>query len=509
MHTRRPAHWPSRSLCLAFLVYAPALLAEQTVSVPAVNPPSASYRVEIGAIQPAPRATVTARMDVSDGLLAMATGGGIDHLPNEWTTFVHNLTVNRADGGELAVEHIGPEGWRILGDHQGEVRVRYEVDLGFCLESWPPGNEQAGLVAGESLFMVTKPLFLTSSVEGPLDVTFAVPDDWKISTPWQPLEASRSYRAKNRLDLSENSIVLGHHDEYNFSEGQFSLTLALIGPISSSRELLSSTLGSAVRHALAVFPSTTMDRFLMTVFLAEQDDGESFESSAAFTVALPPTPDSIMLWGNNLAHELYHLWIGGQIHAADNDDHEWFDEGFTDYYADLALAQTGMASEEMFFRKMEKVIGRYVYTKYSSLFPAQSLAEASSNKGRYRFAVYDGGWVAAFCLDTSILAASEGARSLDDVMRSLYDRFAIPDHSFTLEELQQRASEVARLDFTEFFSRHVHGSEILPVEDCLHAIGLEGYFQPYAAELWLTQREGAGEAERKLRRWIVDGRQRH
>ncbi len=497
----RPAHSVASTL-----VWCLVMVSSITAFAQSDNPPAASYRVEVPAIQPSPRALVTATMHLTSGKLAMATGGGIDHLPNHWTTFVEDLSVEDAAGEALTVEHLGPEGWRIPGGYEGEVQVRYAVDLSFTLEAWPPGNEQAGMASGDSLYVITKPLFIAPSTPGPLDVTFVVPEDWNISTPWEPLADKRSYRARDTADLTENSLVLGHHTEYRFDEGPFSLSLALIGPIAASQDLLAATLGSVVSHALDVFPETKKSRFLMTVFLAEQDDGESFETSAAFTMAKQPSPGSIMLWGNNLAHEFYHLWIGGLIHGTDADDHEWFDEGFTDYYADLSLVQANLMTEEQFHRKLEKVIGRYVYSKFSSLFPAQSLAEASANKGRYRFAVYDGGWAAAFCLDTAILAASGGARSLDDVMRLLYRRFALPNRAFTLKELESTASEAAGLDLGDFFSRHVHGEKTLPVEQCLQSIGLEGHFQPYAAELWITARTGASEVENQLHSWVLDGR---
>jgi predicted metalloprotease with PDZ domain len=57
----------------------------------------------------------------------------------------------------------------------------------------------------------------------------------------------------------------------------------------------------------------------------------------------------------------------------------------------------------------------------SPLFPKLSAAEASANKGASRFAVYDGGWSLAFCLDARIRAVSDSKRSLDDAMRALHE----------------------------------------------------------------------------------------
>lgn len=501
---RNRLHSPSRLPALAAVVLTG--LVTTAVAGYAVDEPVASYRLEIRELSPSPRLWVEAEMRSDDGVLAMATGGGIDHMPDQWTTFVDGLVVEDESGRTLEVEHLGPVGWRVLRGGEGRLRVRYEVDLSFTAERWPPGNEQAGLVTQEALYVVTKPLFVTPPSPGARTVAFDVPDDWRISTPWERLESPRSFRATGLEDLSDNSIVIGRHTEHTFDEGPFSLTLALLGPLAASSELLGETLGSAVRHAVGVFPRTPRSRFLMTVFLADLDDGESFENSATFTLARPPRRDGIMLWGNNLAHELYHLWIGGRIRGTNSDDHEWFDEGFTDYYADLALVHSGLIADDLFWRKAEKVIGRYTYSKFSSLYPPHSLAEASSDKGRYRFAVYDGGWTAAFCLDTRILAASNGERSLDDVMGLLYRRFAEPSRAFSLAGLEAAAIEASEADLQDFFTRHVHGREPIPARDCLVAAGMDGQFQPYAGELWISRLEGLTEKQRRVRRAIVEGR---
>lgn len=99
---------------------------------------TATYRV---VYDRSPRLHVTASLPAGDGRLLIGTGGGIDHLPDQWATFVRDLHVTTEDGGAVSVTPAGKEGWHI--ETSAPVRVRYDVDLSYATGQWPAGNEQA------------------------------------------------------------------------------------------------------------------------------------------------------------------------------------------------------------------------------------------------------------------------------------------------------------------------------------------------------------------------------
>jgi hypothetical protein len=101
-------------------------------------------------------------LPAGDGRLLIAQGGGIDHLPNQWATFVRNLHVATLDGSPVASTLTGKEeGWTI-GSHAA-VDLTYDVSLDYAVGQWPAGNEQSGRHFPHALYTVTKPLFLYSS----------------------------------------------------------------------------------------------------------------------------------------------------------------------------------------------------------------------------------------------------------------------------------------------------------------------------------------------------------
>jgi predicted metalloprotease with PDZ domain len=472
---------------------------------PAAERSVGEYHLRILAGSP-PSVLVEADVDVRDQRLAMETGGGIDHLPNQWATFVRELRATDPTGRALALEPVGAEGWRITQSYSGRVRLTYGVDVRFATEPWPPGNEQAGIWLDGALFVITKPLFVGSTLEGPRRVSIALPEGWRLSSPWaaDPTEAG-AFIVPSREELMENSLVVGQQSQRVFRHGPFTITLALLGDLARDEATVGAALDGIARHLNRVFPRTPRSRFLVTLFAAPQDDGESFTTSAAFTTATRPTEANVMLWGNNLAHELFHIWIGGSIHGDEKSVFEWFDEGFTDYYADLALVQSRLIEPDVFVRKMEKVLARYAYFTVAPAFERQSLFEASRRRGTNRFGVYDGGWAAAFCIDGLIQEASGGRHALDDLMRALHERFALIDRPFSRADFVQLASELSGRDLASFFDRHIAGSEALPLEDCLARAGYEGAFQRYAGELWINPVSSPSTMQRMTQQRILGG----
>jgi predicted metalloprotease with PDZ domain len=90
-------------------------------------------------------------------------------------------------------------------------------------------------------------------------------------------------------------------------------------------------------------------------------------------------------------------------------------------------------------------------------------------------------------------------KSLDDFMRRMYDRFGIPDRPYRTDDIAAVAGEVAGADLSDFFRRYVSGTEALPIGDCLHRMGFEGFGKPYAAEYFVFAGTAATPAEMRRR----------
>jgi predicted metalloprotease with PDZ domain len=448
-------------------------------------------------------AAVDARIPVKDGKLFIAAWGA-NQLPAGWATFVSEFAARDGSNRPLPFE-TKPNGvWQLTGGFTGIVRLSYKVDLSFTKNKWPYGNEQAGSFQDNALFVVSKALFVVSDVVGMRRIAFETPPTWKVSAPWQPLgSAPNAFVATDKDDLINNSLVMGKHVEYVFNEGNFTFILALFGRAANSRDLLAPTLQRVVRSYVRVFDKTPRSRYLMTVFYSDEADAEAYSKSSAFTEHDTITKNNLILWGNTLAHEFFHSWNGHAIRAEDYESTQWFSEGVTEYFANLALVQQGLISRDLFVKKMEKHFGLYLYFKTSPAFAGVTLKEAGARKGRNRLGVYNGGWAVAFCLDVLLREATQNRMNLADLMRLLYERFGLTGKKYLYDDLVIAATETAGRDMKDFFNLYVEGKELLPVQDYLKRAGFEGYTQFYDGEFYIFDSPTATAAQKTVQRSIL------
>lgn len=407
------------------------------------------------------------------------------HLANGWASFVRELRV-RAGGDLITLERRNPIEW-LLPAGIGPLTFDYRVDLAFTGEPWPAGNEQAGARFDDALYLVGRALFIDTDAPGSRRVTFELPPGWRVSAPWRPIgDGELAFLAEDGTDLVRNSFVVGRHASVRVMTDSFDLELALPGAVQDAAPLVEPALRRVVAAYLRLFSDTLSTRYLMTFFLAQAEDGEAFTRSAAFTTADSVDADGLIVWGNFLAHELFHFWNGQRIRGAGpRMTWRWMAEGFTEYYANVTLAREGLIPASLFLKKAERHLGNYLYFMTAPAFTRMSLVDAGRNTSVNRFGVYDGGWAVAFCLDGLIRERSSDRASLDDFVRALWQLAQAGSPGYSVAELDALADRLAGGPLGTFVARHVEGSEVLPLRGCLERVGLTGAFKGYAAEAFL------------------------
>lgn len=181
------------------------------------------------------------------------------------------------------------------------------------------------------------------------------------------------------------------------------------------------------------------------------------------------------------AHEIVHAWMVKRLRPADlfpyRYDSEqvtpllWISEGITDYYADVVLLRGGVTDAETFISGTQEKI-RNVET-----LPAISMEDASASTWMApgdgtHYSYYDHGSVAGLLLDVIIRDATNNARSLDDVVRELYNASWKQGRGFTNAEWWSAIERLSGKSFAEFRARYVDGRERLPYATVLPLAGI-------------------------------------
>jgi predicted metalloprotease with PDZ domain len=428
-------------------------------------PPSATYRIEVLRLDP-PRLAVTADLPVAGRELAMDTERPAE-IPEldagGWPAFVSNLWVSDATGRPLEVASAGEAGWRLAQPHSGRVTLHYEVDYAaLAARGWPALREAAFADANDLVF-IGRSLFVTTPGMGASTIAFTLPRGWRAVTPWAPRPGSHAaYSVRTPVELLRNLVVLTRSVPDVVSAGGFRLLVVPMGQWQPAREEVGRVLRAAIPRLVRLIGFEERENYLVVLLPVAERGGESFQQSFALTVGDPPSRANRAAWGNTLAHEIFHYWNAGRLHGADYPSSQWFQEGFTEYAANLSLVTGKLVTPDEFLRKLAEHVG-------NARRLTTSLEGSGSHKGP---PLYSAGALVAFTWDLSIRQATGGRRSLKDFWRALWRQTAGGRRPFEWRDLQSALEATALEDWEAFHRAYIAGSEPLPLDRTLALAGL-------------------------------------
>lgn len=376
----------------------------------------------------------------------------------------------------------------------GPCTMTYNVDLSFTRSKWEVGNEQAGFTDGRGTFLSSKAIFIETPVPGTREVTFIVPPRWKLVSPWSPTNGRYHFEKDQML---QDIIAYGDLEPQISSGAGFKTQLVVFGALQRNTPDVAAMVKDVTERYNSIFPETPPANYVVVLIPGDQADGEAYANGFATTLPAPLDPDEKIIWADTIAHEIFHHWCGGLIKAGNHASLEWFTEGFTEYFANRTLIRAHHLSVEDFLQKAAINIGQYEYFLTSSLFHDVTIEKAGQQKGRNRFGVYASGWVIAFVLDQEIRNASNGKRSLDDLMRAL--QFKTRTQPLTPALLFSTVEEVAGKSTSDLIQHGVSSRDSLHPESYFPSLGLKISGQDYQAEYYVHLDKKASDASLRRR----------
>lgn len=435
-------------------------------------PPTNRYVVRVDPDAPG-RVHVEAELDLDSPLLRM-TGFGAWSLTEGWGTFVTAIEGIDSAGAPVEVVPSGRNTWSVP-EHLGQIRLVYDLDFRQALASpWPDGPRTIGVRAAEDgLYLFAGSLFIMGGdVDGPAEISFDLPPGWRATTPWSTSAGGTRFVADDHDELTNNAVVLGSPTVLRMPvDGDSLLVVGLDDLESAAVDIVPVTL-SALSYYTGTLGSHESTNYLVVLFEDSFDSGEAFRNS--FVLASTRGASSLEHRASGVAHETLHFWNGQRIRPADWSGSQWFQEGFTEYVADLFLLRQGWITQDAFLDRAEKHASFYLLFKRGSPFERISLVEAGADKATNQPALYDGGWMMAFAVDVLLRELSEGRAGVEDVLARMFEDLGPSITPYTNEDIVRYVSEAARSDQSDFFARFVFGTEVLPLRGVLARAGLRG-----------------------------------
>ncbi|MGC6486275.1 MAG: M61 family metallopeptidase, partial [Planctomycetota bacterium] len=344
---------------------------------------------------------------------------------------------------ELTCRKLTKNRWSVEGSEHG-VELRYRVyahELTVrtahvdaqhaywnhtCLLVWPRGAEHA-----------------------PAELVVDHPEAWRLSTSLptavEPREGGTRCRLRARdLDEALDAPVLvgtSQRREWVVDGVPHAIELDGLERVAPP-ETLTQDLEAIVRAARDVFGGSLPYSSYTFQALFSGDGYGGLEHRDSSTLLMPRTalasPKGYRDFLGLAAHELFHAWNVKRLRPAEfwEYDYEsenytqllWVMEGWTAYYDDLIVTRAGRMSHEDFCAATAKNVqgmlsspGRFELSLEESSFDAWiRLYRPDENTRNSSQNYYGNGAVAAMCLDLAVRRATEGERSLDDVLRALW-----------------------------------------------------------------------------------------
>lgn len=398
--------------------------------------------------------------------------------------------------------------WQVITP-KGDVRVRYRIAVPveqLPRAAWRPFLvSTGGLLGGPHAFM-----YLIGAERLPVTVTLELPGSWRVATGLERTRDPRVFTAANAAALMESPVLAGHVREWRFVEHGVPHRI-VYWPLPDATPFDTLAFVSGIQRMVAqVF--ALFGRAPYREYTFQFQDGAygglehtSSVSLGARSVNLARDPNEEI---EETTHEFFHTWNLLAIKPAEYRDIDyrtqpaisslWFSEGLTIFYADRLLRRAGIAVHDSTpTAHLERLLSRYLFNPAYGRFSAEAISRVAYNAdpgalGDYSAGTHLHGEVLGTMLDFIVRDATRGRRSMDDVMRLLFDRSA--SSRMDGRAVEQAVEEVCGCEATPFFDAYVRGAAVLDYNRYLAPEGL------HASVTWAPAVSN-GEPERDLRIW--------
>ncbi|ABF10060.1 MULTISPECIES: M61 family metallopeptidase [Cupriavidus] len=385
--------------------------------------------------------------------------------------FARNIVRIRADAGDVAVPltKLDKQSWQAaaLAADAGPLVVSYEVYAWDLSVRAAHLDTTHGFFNGSSVF-----LRVVGQDDGPCSVDIHAPAgeayaDWRVATALPeargPGGARRygfgRYQAADYDELIDHPVEMGTFALASFRACGVQHDVVFTGKVPQldlqrvCRDLKKICEAQIKlfepRSARAPMLDSNRRYVFMTMVTTDGYGGLEHRASTALMCArndLPARGDSEASEGYRTflglcSHEYFHTWNVKRIKPAAFVPYQlesetytpllWLFEGFTSYYDDLVLVRTGLVTDQQYVEMLGKTwngvlrgSGRTKQSVADSSFDAWTkYYRQDENAPNAIVSYYTKGSLVALALDLTIREKTRGRKSLDDIMRALWQRY--------------------------------------------------------------------------------------
>lgn len=403
----------------------------------------------------------------------------------------------------LALERIDNDQWRL-------PKINDSIDILTTVYAYDPSVRAAYLDTERAFFNATS-LCLTVKGQEHLPCSLAItPPESGFAASWVVQTSLRAvktdgrgfgfYLAQNYDDLLDHPVTMGEFQIARWLSNGVPHSMAIQGclhPLDKAR--LEQDLQAICTSTINLFePKTKQAPFSHYLFLVNAAlngyGGLEHRNSTALLCRRDQIPQENTLFEENAyreflglcSHEYFHAWlvkriqpIAFQPYKLDRRNHTrllWLFEGFTSYYDDLQLFRSKRIDLKTYLKLVAdnwngvlRGPGRQKQSLADSSFDAWTkYYQADENTPNAVVSYYGKGALIALGLDLKIRAFTKNKKSLDDLMRLIWQKHGITLAGIAEDGLDEVIFELLGGGFSKTWidmkSRYIFGTEDIPLQ---------------------------------------------
>ncbi len=428
------------------------------------------------------------------------------YMVREFARHVQDFAAADASGQPLKWEKTNKDTWRVVTNGAREWHATYRVYANELSVRTSELNSSHGFWNNANLLM-----YLEGFLKNPSTVRVLAPDVWKVATGLPAvLGQKNTFRAENFDILYDSPFEASNFKTLVFNVKGVPHRIVIDGEGNYDPERMRLDVQKIVETQVALMGEIPYRDYTFILHL-RSNAGGGLEHSNSTALGYPrfgfrirsgdratsAAPNASETSERDyrgflslVSHEFFHLWnvkrirpdaLGPFDYTQENYTKVlWVAEGITDYYADLTLRRAGLVTESEFLSatarsmsSLQNTPGRLEQTVEESSFDSWiKYYRQDENSINSQVSYYDKGALLGLLLDLEIRKRSNGAKSLDDVMRYLYAEFFKKNRNYGPLDFQKASELMAGSSLEEFFNKYVRGTDELDYNAALEAAGL-------------------------------------
>jgi len=412
------------------------------------------------------------------------------HLPSwrpgryEIANFAKNILNISAVGNknkELSYEKISKDSWEVGCSNEKIVTINYQY-YAFVMDA---GNSW---LDEEQLYLnfINCAIYAEGYQERPCTVSLSLPETYQCATGLEHF-AKHEFKAPSYYQLVDSPLIASSSlREITFRVNSTNFNLWIQGDLpKTDQELIHDFERFTKRQldAMGEFPCADYHFLFQCLPYTHYHGVEHFNST---TISIGPSnelaerPRYKKLLGVS-CHELFHTWNVIRLRPKEMVPYDFktenyhktgfITEGVTTYYGDLFLAQSGVFSIEEYLQELNGLLKRHYENEGRK---NMSVAASSYDlwldgyqqgvPGR-KVSIYNEGALTALILDLTIRLKWGHERSLNNVMRLMWERHGKDFSGYSANDYQIAAEEVYGASLQQYFDDYIFGTS--PFENAL------------------------------------------